>query len=319
MRYLTRICFNSEGWTRPTGEAAIWEKNSFCSANGYGHEEWLFRSDWQLDGWQYGFLQGVGKSSSRAAGAKNLDITLYTVHPGGERRFVARLPKTEALDAAHAQTALSNFSNSGLLKICDKEIRDVGGKPFPTVSALQVVNVRFRAEDIEWFMPDSFASASDPLRRWNRYQLYHVGGMSLPRASRGGLPKGGSYWREGSGRCFIPADHSKIQRKLYRALVKKHGAAQVFAERNFVDLEVVTGNERVLYEIKSDFVPRTVIRLAVGQLLEYAYRDPCPNQMPLRLVAVGRRRASIQDTEYLEFLQKKFNLPIEYLAVPIDN
>lgn len=189
-----------------------------------------FRSDWQLDGWQYGFLQGVGKSSSRAAGAKNLDITLYTVHPGGERRFVARLPKTEALDAAHAQTALSNFSNSGLLKICDKEIRDVGGKPFPTVSALQVVNVRFRAEDIEWFMPDSFASASDPLRRWNRYQLYQVGGMSLPRASRGGLPKGGSYWREGSGRCFIPADHSKIQRKLYRALVKKHGAAQVFAE-----------------------------------------------------------------------------------------
>lgn len=77
-------------------------------------------------------------------------------------------------------------------------------------------------------------------------------------------------------------------------------------------------HERVLYEIKSDLLPRTVLRQALGQLLEYAYYpNTGDNGLPIRLVVVGRTALSALDQNYLDRLRLDFGLPVEYLAIPI--
>jgi hypothetical protein len=59
MLKITRIAYNSSGWIRPTGDAKKDEAaGSYNSDYGFGHEEWLFRSEWQIDGGRYAFLQG---------------------------------------------------------------------------------------------------------------------------------------------------------------------------------------------------------------------------------------------------------------------
>ena len=66
--YLARLCWNQDGWSRPSGVAqnaegeAKGSKPTFASINGYGHEEWLFRPEHTLDSWRYGFLQASLKA-----------------------------------------------------------------------------------------------------------------------------------------------------------------------------------------------------------------------------------------------------------------
>lgn len=66
MKYLTRLCYNTDNWKKPSGVASAKEiKSSHTSKFGFGHEEWLFRDDWVIDGWRYAFVQGVNKSRKR--------------------------------------------------------------------------------------------------------------------------------------------------------------------------------------------------------------------------------------------------------------
>jgi hypothetical protein len=91
----------------------------------------------------------------------------------------------------------------------------------------------------------------------------------------------------------------------------------VVREQDFIDVSVRTDAELLLYEIKSDLEPRTVIRQALGQILEYAFHPSRHHALPLRLVIVGRRALSTEDKAYLNRLQKDFCLPLEYRVVCI--
>jgi hypothetical protein len=78
---------------------------------------------------------------------------------------------------------------------------------------------------------------------------------------------------------------------------------------------VRTETEIILYEIKSDLEPRTVIRQALGQILEYAFHSPRERKLPVRLFIVGRNAPSPEDQKYLNLLKAKFLLPLEYRVV----
>lgn len=68
MSKITRIAYNSSGWQHPTGDALREEASgTYNSDNGFGHEDWLFRSEWQIEGWCYAFLQGFNKSHAKWA------------------------------------------------------------------------------------------------------------------------------------------------------------------------------------------------------------------------------------------------------------
>lgn len=329
MSYITRICHNSSNWQYPTGSATE-APNTFYSQHGYGHEEWLFRFEWQIGGWQYGFLQGVNKGweSRLARGERVGDVVLYTITPEG-RRFVARIRHIEFLDEAQGTAALDHYKRLGWYDRMLEEIDNVDGDRSGLGNgdwAPYVLNVRFRPEDVEWYPPATYAPAGDPVQRYNRYQLFDLTDqVSLPktintRPGRKGQdlpPIQDSYFRSGgSGRECSP-EHGMIQAALHEELKIEFPGAKIVFEENFVDVTVTTDLEKILFEIKSDFSTRRVLRLAIGQLLEYAYYWDEPSEKVVRLVAVGRTALSAEDEQYLKYLTEKLNIPLEYRQVKL--
>ncbi|MNL34327.1 hypothetical protein D3C87_1562950 [compost metagenome] len=108
-----------------------------------------------------------------------------------------------------------------------------------------------------------------------------------------------------------------IQAALHEELKIEFPGAKIVFEENFVDVTVTTDLEKILFEIKSDFSTRRVLRLAIGQLLEYAYYWDEPSEKTVRLVAVGRTALSAEDERYLKYLTEKLNLPLEYRQVKL--
>lgn len=330
MSYITRICQNDSNWQFPT-RSAVEASNTFSSQHGYGHEEWLFRFEWQIGGWQYGFLQGVNKGweSRLARGERAGDVVLFTLTPDG-RRYVARIRHIEFLDDAQGIAALDHYKRLGWYDRMLEEIDAVNGDRSGLGNgewAPYVLNVRFRPVDVEWYPPNTFAEAGDPVQHYNRYQLIELNHeASLPdtvntlRPARRGQnlpPIQDSYFRSGgSGRECSP-EHGIMQAALHEELKIEYPGANIVFEENFVDVTVTTETEKILFEVKSDFCTRRVLRLAIGQLLEYAYYwDELPEKA-VRLVAVGRTALSPEDERYLRYLKEKLNLPLEYRQVKL--
>ena len=103
-----------------------------------------------------------------------------------------------------------------------------------------------------------------------------------------------------------------------KELAVEYPNANIRREEDFVDVEVRTLSERILFEIKSDLEPRSVIRQALGQILEYAYYPTREETLPVKLVIVGRGRLSDAARSYLNRLKQEFHLPIEYRVVNPD-
>ena len=330
MSYITRICRNDSNWQYPT-RSATEAPNTFSSQHGYGHEEWLFRFEWQIGGWQYGFLQGVNKGweSRLARGERAGDVVLFSLTSDG-RRYVARIRHIEFLDDAQGVAALDHYKRLGWYDRMLEEIDAVDGDKSGLGSgewAPYVLNVRFRPEDVEWYPPNTFAEAGDPVQHYNRYQLIELNHeASLPetvntrRPARKGQnlpPVQDSYFRSGgSGRECSP-EHGMMQTALHEELKIEYPGANIVFEENFVDVTVTTEMEKILFEVKSDFCTRRVLRSAIGQLLEYAYYWDNLPEKAVRLVAVGRTALSHEDDRYLRYLSGKLNLPLEYRRVKL--
>lgn len=150
---VTRICYNSYGWQRPSGEAEKLEASgNYAHKNKFGHEEWLFRSEWQIDGWRYAFMQGVGRSRERLAHDKQpFDLTLFTIEPGKRYRFVAKINAVECLDGKQAQASVRVFKEKGWFETMRNEIAAIRGNVAALDNARHahdILNIRFRLEDV---------------------------------------------------------------------------------------------------------------------------------------------------------------------------
>jgi hypothetical protein len=330
MQRITRISYNSSNWQRPTGEARKYEvAGTYNHEHGFGHEDWLFRSEWLIDGWRYAFLQGVNKSHTKLVKeGQPVELTLFTIEPDKKRRYVARIHALECLSDEQAEDALKEFRRQGWLASMQKEIRAVGGDPSvlgATKWAKHELNVRFRLENVTFFRARTFASADDPVQKLMRYMLYdeaNIGRSAESRATRRNagsseLPAGKSFKRRAVPAVECTPEHARMQGKLMLELQAEYPRALVVREQDFIDVSVRTDAELLLFEIKSDLEPRTVIRQALGQILEYAFHPSRYHSRPVRLVIVGRRALSSEDKAYLNRLQKDFSLPLEYRVVSI--
>lgn len=329
MGKITRIAYSSVDWHHPTGEAAQHEgEKSYTNLNGFGHEDWLFRDEWQVDGWRYAFLQGVNRSYRKLIeDRKPFDVTLYTLQPDKQRRYVARIEDAECLDDEQAERALDVFEANGWFRAMQDEVREIGGN----VEALgneqwakHVLNVRFRLENVHRFARDTFASRDDPVWHLNRYSLTDVDGLRSKFRGHGGrsgsadFPSIAEYTRHGGdGPIRVTPEHSRMQAVLMAELQVEFPGMAVVREENFVDVLVKTNSELRLYEIKSDLAPRTVLRLAIGQLLEYSYFQIDSEGRKVTLVAVGRNPLSSDDAAYLAHLRGTVGLPLEYRVVKV--
>ena len=299
---------------------------TYNQVNGFGHEDWFFRSEWTIDGWRYAFLQGVNKAHAKLVeSGEPLDVTLFAIQPDKRWRYIASIAGVECLGDAQADAALDIFRRRGWFDSMLEEVRGIDGNESALGAAewsKHVLNVRFRQENVRYFAPDAFVMDGDPLLRCWRYQLYNDHGTTcsaFARASPGSpeLPVPQTTFRRAVAETDCTPEHAHMQARLMRELHSEYPEAQILREAEFVDVCVRTPKEILLFEIKSDLQPKAVIRQALGQILEYAYHPARFYDKPVRLVIVGRAEMGPDDAAYLRRLRSDFGLPLEYRVVAI--
>lgn len=328
MRRITRIAYNSAQWRKPTGEARVQEiEGTYNNVNGFGHEDWLFRNEWLIDGWRYAFLQGVAKSHKKLVREQRpFDLSLYTVQNDKQRRYVAAIDAAECLDDRQAEAALNIFERRGWFDQMKVEVEEVKGK----VEALgapqwarHVLNVRFRLENVALLPANSFAEEGDPIWKLHRYVLTESPDANATlenirrRSGSDQPPHLATHTRKGVGPTEVTPEHARMQTQLMNELLQEFPRGRLVREENFIDVLVEDDTDLRLYEIKSDLSPRTVLRQAIGQLLEYAHFQAALKGRNLHLIVVGRVALSTEDAKYLAQLREQFALPLEYRVVHI--
>jgi len=330
MNRLARICFNSAGWRQPTGEACKLESGSYVHRNGFGHEEWLFRSEWLIAGWRYSFIQGVNDSYAVLVHAQQpFDLTLYTKLPNKKHRYVALIRDVECIDDRQAKEALEEFKRRGWFKEMCNEIENVSANLSmlgSQVFAYNILNIRYRLDNVKHFPATAIAQNGDPINRLPRYKLYNSPILAEKTIAHGkngnAIPLDSldfpSYWKSGSKPVECSPEHRRMQAKLMNELATEFPSALILQEHDFIDVQVRTQAKLILYEIKSDLSCRSVIRQALGQVLEYAYHPCRAHELPVELVIVGRCQLTLADSEYLQRLRSDFQLPVSYRVVSLD-
>ncbi|MCP5521283.1 MAG: hypothetical protein H7A46_07015 [Verrucomicrobiales bacterium] len=326
---MTRICYNSLEWRKPSGDARTLEAaNTHNHRNGFGHEEWLFRNEWQIDGWRYGFIQGVNKGRNPLlAKGTPFDLTLFTITPTKQRLYVAGIRAVECLTDKQADEAVAAFKARGWHHLMLQEIKAVQGNAEEfgsTRYAKHVLNVRFRQGNCRIFSPPRTVASDDPVRKLWRYQLYDTRKLRRPPKETTPPKYPGSsdeptiapWVRSGTDPVECTPEHARIQAQLMRELEVQY-PGKVTREQDFIDVRVCTDTALLLFEIKSDLEPRTVIRQALGQVLEYGFHPRHQHPLPVELVIVGRQKPSKDDARYLEHLRSEFKIPVTYRVVSI--
>lgn len=331
MELFTRICFNENNWQSPSfTETKEKSETSFVDSYGFGHEEWLFRTEWLIDGWHYGFLQGLNHKSiiHIPDKTKPIDINLFTIYPDKNRtrHIVGKIRNLECISRYTAQKVFKIYEEEGWLQLMLDEIRGKGDPNYfgDPSKVLEVFNLRYRLEDLEL---DSFRTPIDKecpfFNKYTRYNIYNVLdeeiSFSKPKTYLGKTPNTDSYTRTTKGGTKqITPEHAFIQKVLISKLCNEYPNGQIKPEENYIDVLVETSEERILFEVKSDLNPRRVIRDALTQLLEYAFYTPNPKQLKTKLVIVGRCKLETNDEAYVKHLIHKYNIPISYRQEKID-
>lgn len=328
--YVARLAYNSRHWQRPASASEVQEAdNTYRSENGFGHEDWLFRNEWLLDGWRYGFVQGVNKSREKLLREdRPFNLRLFTMPASGDRRAVAEIRDVECLDDEAAASVVAAYEELGWLDTMRTEVAAAGGRPQAleeTSYAPHILNLRYRIENVHPLDGNIPLPADDPIQRIKRYQLSRVdGAMDSARSAWRGragtttLPDTKERHRiMQGGRITYTPEHVRIQQALLDRLRFMFPELEPICEQDFVDVMLRTQKEVILFEVKSDLNPLSVVRQALGQVMEYAFHPRRVHDLPVRLVIVGRRDLEADDRAYFETIRERFSLPVEYWSVRV--
>lgn len=315
-RYNCRVCWNSQGWVYPAGEASRLESRTYVAKHGFGHEEWLFNYEWMFNELKYGHLQPVSPSRRRLAG-KHIDLFLYAFGPDRQVYAVGTIDNVRILQASEAELSLAEFRRRGWLDEMADDLQALNVDPSPILTAPgpSTFNVAFDPELVQLRDPIEPIDKTDPARpKVTRYILTRSAGVPEGRSTR---PRGStvptktvlsSFRRPVSG-TQVDWRHTRLQNALHDYL--SHLGHEAMYERHRVDLTLRLPDGDILLELKTAPTVRACVRQALGQLLEYAYYEARQEQLRA-IVVVGRAPPCEADLTYLRFLRTDRGLPVEY-------
>lgn len=316
---LCRLCWNSEGWRRPTDEAARSEKGSYVAEHRFGHEEWLFSHECLVDGYRVGFIQAISKSRKKLAG-QNIEVLLYTKNPDGLWCKVGRIASAVVLTETEAIEVVKKLSDAGILQAmgADLERLKISGDKIRDALATNIANIRFYPKDCEVLdPPEPFKEQKLFSKTYPRYLSYRVNStdkslaLTKPRTARCGsinLKKMDQRLRRSVPATIQDPKHDRLQNAIHTFLKKNF--TDVSYEENWIDLSVKIKDIQVIFEVKAASSVKRCIREALGQLLEYAHY-PNHNEQ-LYLVVAGDALAQTDERLYISFLRETYNLNLYY-------
>jgi hypothetical protein len=290
---LCKLVWNSNYWIKPMERA--WNPSymedpnkSYEQKHGFVHEDWLFNSKFIFDGYQYGYIRGIGKLNSAIKAVDT--VYLFTINPYSKERFyVGKLYHVESLQAeAIDRGVLKTIQSYGNDMI--RELKETGADYTTLKKDPFVPNLRFKVEDKElfptplliesnWFEGKYFRTTPMKINRKLYDLLVNLESKtrfgfvpSRPKSNSGGYKK---HTKEGI--THVDKVHDDIERVLYNYLLLQGIVASKIACNTtsfggkLADVVVMLSDDHFdIYEIKTDSDIRRGLREALGQLLDYA-------------------------------------------------
>lgn len=334
---LCRICKNTKQWSSPTGDK-YGNGKSFPEKHNFGIEEWINRKEWLLTGydetdinWRYARITALCTPNHAYCG-QDARVFLFT-YIEGQALLVAYLNKVHILDENEAAWAVRRFRKKGWLDTMRKEVQEVGGKMAPLSDKkvkedpLCLVNIRFLPEDLHFFEEPQQVDMS----RW-RYTVAYDWDTALLAAvmpptdltvqALDRFSETIRLRRAISAKEFLPRQ-APIQNRLAMRLAEIYGPKgyQVLCEDHRVDITIRKEGYTSFLEIKPADSAREAIRLALGQLLEYAhYPEASSKDDPVgradNLVVVSDAALESNDKLYIRQLRRRYGIPLRYVHWP---
>jgi hypothetical protein len=331
---LLRITWNENNWDIPSGHR--WLKKNQGNSNiahenqyGFGGEEWLFNSRYNIGGFQYGFIRGIWDVS-------NIDFIdeayLFSINSRTKERFlIAKLKNIELLYIEDLSRKVKNifdkYNHESIeeLKGVNADYTKYSPKGFYPV-------IRFKMEDAEIFDVPRLINELKKGNKYNRFKAYIVDDKlqnlldgvinTKPFFFSPGKRKNAnsSYIKTGSGKSSkIEGLHSQIINELENYLKPEFNISlnnisvekTAFGE-NVADIVVQHKDETYsIYEVKTSHNTRYNIRDAIGQLLDYALWHN--NIMIKDLTIVTPSLISHEQNEFLKRLKDILKIELNYL------
>jgi len=179
MNKYCRLCWNSTNWQRPTGEASkLKTKGTFIEKNSFGFEEWLFRFDWILSGYngdkskyRYGFIQPMDKDRKSKV-RKLFTVLLFTRNEAKDILIVAKIDNLYVPDNVEVKWATKKTKRRGWFAAMCRELiaENINEEPKGVFDKEpRFINVRFRPEDVKCYYPRPIVIGDHKIKRNLRY------------------------------------------------------------------------------------------------------------------------------------------------------
>lgn len=338
---IARIAYNTDGWVKPSGEYGKSEaENSFESANGYGHEEWLFDLDKIYNGYHYAFLEPVRKEHQAYVKANPYDVVLFTINSETKQRYyIGEIFNVEVISEEEAKEVCQYYKELGWLQEMEQQVREVSNyKAFHRWKGLEVFNIRFKVSDVKLAESIDVAIPPDnPINNLKRYSFAHykeefaltedtkADTYNFDTAKDNELPINGEVKKRKYKRqpktVEIEDLHQAISDKLLAKLknegriVKREVGAGY--GNNRIDLVEQVSDGDIFYEIKTYPSLKTSIRVAIGQLLEYSMWTK-QNKAKELIVITQPTPDFAKVKEYFAHIRQTYNIALYYQSFDIE-
>lgn len=312
---IAKICWNDQKWSKPSGtNGKSPSTNAQENRIGYGQEEWLLDKARTVNGYHYGFLQQMNLRTDRHVG-QTYKIWLYTMK--SKRKFlIGHIDNVVRIHKKVSEEIFDIYKSKGWDKTMILELEDAGlnSENFRNGPANLLFNVKFKIGDIK--LEDDFPEISDKDKNitTTRYKLLDkVTDFKFIETKQKGIA---GYSRKTISDIIVDPYHNKIQNKLSILLRKSGDYLNVTIEDAHVDVKATSKDGQVhFFEVKTD-TPKNNIRLAFGQLLEYAFYPI--HDKGEKLIIIGDEEPNQDVQKYIKHLRKKTRLNIFYRWINMD-
>lgn len=327
---LNRMCWNSRGWRLPTH---ISGDGGYPSAMGFGHEEWNFQTEDEVDGFIYGYLYYKPALKSIKQSEGHFKIYFWSIHPDTREKLVVGVYADATLATSDDYKKVDiAFTQRRVYERRAKELIGVLPKMSYEEALLEVTHsVRKRLLSFKCPVEKVHALAEYvPVSEFTKASLglyfarpTFISDSNLPIIPRRATSSPSkvitqniaalaedAYYRESPKNLFhIIPRHNKLS-NAFALWLKKAGFANILQEQNHVDIVFGQGNNVYRAELKICYGTGSTkaIREALGQLLEYNFY---PGRMKAnKWVILLDTKPTPDDVVYLQQLKDELNLPL---------
>ena len=145
---------------------------------------------------------------------------------------------------------------------------------------------------------------------WNLYKDFHKNGQTEKiDQKKTHLRKGteekdtNEYFRTIRivKKVFLSKEHNIIQQSIYENLLKKYSKKKVKMEKNFIDIRIEHEDRIEFIEVKCDSSAMRCIRMALGQVIEYAFMDDTKKNK--EIIIFGNHKPNEKENGYISHLR----------------